>query len=134
MKLRHALACTALFACTGTTFAVPTIFFGENLRPNLSVTGDPVDARNAFLAGLTGVGNEDFEGFSTGTAAPINLSFPGSSGAIGATLSGDGRIQGSASVGRFATSCTKYWDMSAQFDLTFTTAISAFGFYGTDIG
>lgn len=134
MKLRYALTSCALLACAGVASAAPVIFFGENQNPGNAAVGDPVNARNAFLGGLTGVGNENFESFAAGTTAPINLSFPGSTGSIGATLTGDGDITTGLSVGRFPTSGNAYWEVSGDFVVTFSSPISAFGFYGTDIG
>jgi len=118
--------------------AVPVIYFGENLTPGQTVTGAPVTARNAFLSGLTGVGTEDFESFPPFTTPPLNLSFPGSSGSITATLSGGGNTyQGDSGVGRFPTSGSIYFDVNpggGAFTIDLSTPIAAFGFYGTDIG
>jgi MYXO-CTERM domain-containing protein len=114
--------------------SAPVVFFGENLAPGNAVVGAPVTARNSFLAGLVGVGNEDFEGFADGTGQPLVLNFPGSSGAITATLSGQGAIQQGLSVGRFPTSGARYWEVSGTFVIDFSAPIAAFGFYGTDIG
>jgi hypothetical protein len=117
--------------------AVPVIYFGENLTPGQTVTGAPVTARNAFLSGLTGVGTEDFESFPANTNPPLNLSFPGSSGSITATLSGGGSIYQSAGAGRFPTSGSGFFDVEpggGAFTIDLSTPISAFGFYGTDIG
>lgn len=117
-----------------TAQAAPVTYFGENLSPGATVTGAPVTARNSFLSQLTGVGNETFESFANNTSAPLALSFPGSSGNITATLSGNGTVFDSAALGRFATSGSKFYEVAGSFTLTFSQAISAFGFYGTDIG
>lgn len=126
---------SALLVATTASHAAFTTYFGENLSPGGTVTGDPVTARASFLSNLSGgVGNEDFESFGTGNTAPLNLSFPGSTGSIGATLSGDGQIRSASGAGRFATSGTNYWENTGSFSLSFSTGISAFGFYATDIG
>lgn len=116
-------------------------FFGEDLSPGGTVpaAGNAATARQAFLAALTGVGNEDFESAATGSiGAGLAISFPGSSGNITATLTGGGpgTINNFASSGRFATSPTQYLktDAGQAFNIAFSSGISAFGFYGTDIG
>ena len=130
--------------------AVPVAFFGEDLTPGDTVpaSGNAETARNNFLAGLIGVGNEDFEGFPAGTelSAGITLSFPGSSGSITATLTADsGGICGPASgvvggigcfpFGRFATSGEQFLHTTAaSYTIDFSSPIAAFGFYGTDVG
>ncbi len=108
--------------------ATAVTFFGEDL------SGERVNAdaaNTSFMSIFTGAGTEDFETFAYRDAAPITLDF-GVSGT--ATLSGNGRIKEGDSVGRWATSGSKYWETNQNFNITFTEAISAFGFYGTDIG
>ncbi|WP_334188478.1 PEP-CTERM sorting domain-containing protein [Noviherbaspirillum sp.] len=141
MSLLKRLSMTAAFA-TASMFAsfahaVPTVFFGENLNPGGSVSGNPVSARNLFLSNLSGgVGNQTFETFATGTASPLALSFPGSTGSITATLNGNGQVLNSPGAGRFNTTAggSKFWEMSGSFSIDFSDPIAAFGFYGTDIG
>ena len=126
----------------GSAHAVFLEFYGTNPVPTIGTpTGDPLTQRNAFLGNLSGgVGTEDFEGIPFGTNSPIGLSFPGSSGGITATLTGSGSTilddGGSSSAGRWATSGSQYLQTSGGVDFTisFSSAISAFGFYGTDIG
>jgi len=143
---------TTLFICagligsvSGLAHAVPVVYFGENLAPGATVSGDPVTARNNFLAGLTGVGSEDFESTAAGTTPPLALTFPGSTGSITATISSaTGGVCNTASgtvgsigcngFGRFPTSGTNWYHTTDVFTITFSNPISAFGFYGTDIG
>ncbi|MCP4117682.1 MAG: PEP-CTERM sorting domain-containing protein [Desulfobacteraceae bacterium] len=123
------LATLLLFVgMTGSAYATVVSFFGEDLSGGRA----DADAAHAdFMSILTGVGTEDFEGFNYGTSTPISLDF----GVAGtATLNGIGRIKTYSSIGRWATSGTKYWETNSNFNITFSTAISAFGFYGTDIG
>lgn len=138
MRVRLRLSAAALFVvfAAGSAQAAPIIFFGENQNPGEAVSGAPVTAHNAFLAGLTGVGTEEFEGFALAATEPLVLTFPGSSGSIGATLSGAGQISVNALSGRFNTSPggAQFWEVSGAFQLDFSAPISAFGFYGTDIG
>lgn len=125
---------TLLFSA-GTGQAAPIVFFGENQTPGDTVSGSPVTARNSFLSNLVGVGTEEFESFADGTEAPIAVNFPGSTGAITASLTGSGEID-DGGAGRFNTSPggSKFWEVSGAFQLDFSSPISAFGFYGTDIG
>lgn len=115
-----------------------TVFFGEDINSS----GNPIPfpnsslARNNFLSNLVGVGTENFESFSPGTSAPLNLDF----GAIEATLSGGEGviIQSNSRDGRFPTSGSKYWEVSAggsnNFTINFIAPVAAIGFYGIDIG
>ena len=116
--------------------AAPTTFFGENLNPGGSVSGDPVTARNSFLSSLSGVGTEDFESFTLGENQPFNLTFPGSAGSITATLSGGSAEIDDGGAGRFATSGSQYIETESgeNFNISFSDPIAAFGFFGTDIG
>lgn len=113
----------------GNASAIPVTFFGEDLgggRTNADL------AHDNFMSNLTGVGTEDFESFTFGTHAPLTLDF-GSAGT--ATLTGSGYIRTSPSAGRWATSGTHYWSaQTGDFVISFSDPISAFGFYGTDIG
>jgi len=116
-------------------------FFGEDLAPGGSIPagGNAEVARQQFLAALSGVGNEDFEAEAIGgIGAGLNLSFPGSSGNITAILSGGGpgSISASAIQGRFPTSGSQFLETTAGvvFNIAFSSGISAFGFYGTDVG
>lgn len=136
--LKSLLLASSLALVSSQAFAVPIVFFGENLNPGGGVSGAPVTARNAFLAGLSGgVGTEDFEGLATGGAAGTVLNFPGSTGGIQATLSGSGagQIANSPGAGRYATSGSQFLQsVRSGFTITFSSEIAAFGFYGTDIG
>ncbi|HEY5800697.1 MAG TPA: PEP-CTERM sorting domain-containing protein, partial [Burkholderiaceae bacterium] len=129
------LALAACFA-SATASAVPIIYFGENQSPGGVVSGAPLTARTSFLSALTGVGNQTFESYAVGTPAPLALSFPGSAGAITATLTGAGDIENNTGAGRFNTSPggSKWYEVSGSFNIAFSNPISAFGFYGTDVG
>lgn len=133
VSFKAAVAAGALVLGLATTAgAAPITYFGENTSPGATVSGAPVTAQSSFLSTLTGVGIADFE-----TGALPNVTFPGSSGSITATLTGSGvSINSSPGFGRFATSGSRYveTDSGGDFSMTFSSAISAFGFYGTDIG
>jgi hypothetical protein len=133
------------FAASAT--AAPTVFFAEDPITTQTVTDTASAAkRSLFLRSLIGVRNEDFDSKTPGTVTPLTLSFPGT---LDATLNGAGCVDTTNPVlgqcgttppnlnpGRWATSGTNFWEVSSGggFNITFTTAISAFGFYGTDIG
>jgi hypothetical protein len=124
------------------------VFFGEDLNNSnfvpLASFPNASGAKSNFLSNLVGVGTEDFEGFATGTSRPLNLTFPGSTGNIIATLSGGGGKINSVPVGstngfgRYGTSGTNFWEVAAggsnYFQVDFDTAVGAFGFFGIDIG
>ena len=134
--LLFVLAATLIFSTSA--MASPTVFFGEDLSPSATVPagGNAVNARNSFFSNLVGVGTEDFESLSQG-ATNLSLAFPGSSGSITATLAGGGSVFTFPGAGRFATSGTNWYNQDpgeAAFTISFSSAISAFGFYGTDIG
>lgn len=134
-KLTAALMLTTVFG-TSAAYAAPIIFFGENQTPGGTVSGDPLTARNTFVSNLSGVGSEGFESYASGTGTPLAIAFPGSTGSITATLSGSGGVANSTGAGRFNTTPLgrQWWEVSGTFDIAFDQAISAFGFYGTDIG
>ena len=127
-----AIACTAVPA-----FAAPVIFSGEDLNmsgdPNQAAFTNATNARNNFFANLTGVGVETFESIPSGTSSPITLTFPG---AGSATLNGTGSVAaGNDGLGRYPFSGSQYYYAgSDDFTINFSSAISAFGFYGTDLG
>lgn len=135
--LRMAL-CSAILAVTVSPAAgtPPMTFFGEELAPGNRLSGAPVAARADFLSNLIGVGTEGFED-SAGSGTLI-LSFPGSLGQpIWAKLTGTGtHVNHFPSSGRFATSGQRYVETGANgdFRITFSAPISAFGFFGTDLG
>ena len=123
--------------------AEPTIYFGENTTPANFVSGDPLAARTEFAGLLSGVRTETFSGFAIGNTAPLALNFTGTSSTITATLTGEGQVYGvdPVSQGRFNTTGAtagptpgNWWDVAGLFQLDFSEGISAFGFYGTDIG
>lgn len=136
-SILSAIGMTALIGIGGAQ-AAPVIFFGEDLAVGSTVGPNSNAARVSFLGSLTGVGNQDFESFASGTGTPINVSFPGSVGSISAALTSTGgvSVDSAPNAGRFATSGTNYLEVASgsAFTLTFGTAISAFGFFGTDIG
>jgi len=117
-----------------TSFAAFQTFFGEDLGQGeytrLSTWPNALAAETAFLSNLVGVGTEDFESFTAPTA---------DFGAAGiATIGGTGSVSyipsGTNGVGRFPISGDNYWETGGTFYIDFSTAISAFGFYGIDIG
>jgi hypothetical protein len=134
-KLTMAGAAAVLLGLPIGAHAAPVTFFGEDLAGASAIaTSHPnADAaRTGFFATLSGVGTETFESFATGTGTPLVVSFPG---AGTATLSGTGGIQnGQSSSDQFPISGTQYFNTDGTFSVAFSAPISAFGFYGTDIG
>lgn len=102
------------------------IYFGE--------AGDATTARSSFLSGLTDVGNESFETFASGSLPSSPLTF---SGANTGELTGEGCVSDgtcSTDAGRVATSGTNFFESNGAFSIALNSPVSAFGFYGTDIG
>ena len=114
-----------------------TTFFGEDPLGSLTNTQA---ARTDFMNHVDGVGTESFEEFASGTYPSLDLTFPGSTGDITATListvEGDQmRILATTGAGRYPTAGTQYLDVNSNgLRLTFSSPISAFFFDGTDIG
>ena len=141
-KLLSITGLTSALLLAASVQAAPVIFFGENQAPAQRSTGAPATARADLVGNLSGgVGTETFEAQTAGNGAPLVISFPGSGGAITATISGDGQVFQSSSRGRFNTTGAgaapvsgKWWEASSTFEITFSSAVSAFGFYGTDVG
>lgn len=148
------LAAAASFA--GSAHAAYATYFGEDLNNSpevpLAQTPKSDQARASFLSKLVKAGTEDFEppAISAGASAPLSLKFPGASGDVTATLrGGDGSVKSVPSFGKTdgngrysvpSASTLQYWDVAAgtdgasTFNVTFSQAIAAFGFYGIDIG
>jgi PEP-CTERM motif len=136
------LATVVPLAMASIAQAAPIVYFAENQVPAGTVSGAPVDTRNAFLSQLTtSVSSEGFEAYAAGVSAPLTLGFVGSAGStLSATLTGTGSINSGPLQGRFNTTQTpgasKWWNVAGSFNISFaaSSAVSAFGFYGTDIG
>ena len=116
--------------------AAPVVFFGENQNPGNVVGAEPAAARASFLSNLVGVTSEGFENFEFGRTPPLDLAFAGSNGTLVASLLGQGFIENRNAAGRFNASPggSKWFDAPGNFAISFATPISAFGFYGSDIG
>lgn len=142
MRLRLCtLVLAALSFGTAPLSATPIVFFGQDVN----IKGDPATAtptnsnaaHNSFVANLSGTSTQTFESYAYGTGLPLTVSF-GSAG--DATLNdptgGSFISSGNDGFGRFAISGTKYLETGAGsgFTITFSQPISAFGFYGTDVG
>ena len=134
------LVAVFVLGVSGAAFAVPSVFFGEDLGLGeytpLSSWTNSTNAEADFLSYLTGVGTEDFEGFTNGQGAPLGLVFPG---AGTATLQGTGNIEAvtpgtTNGFGRYGTSGYNYWESGSSFSIDFGSPVAAFGFYGIDIG
>jgi hypothetical protein len=113
------------------------------------------EAKDAFLSNDQSVTtcttcSENFESFKNGDAGTLNLSFPGNG--ITAQLTGNGVVSDSniaTHTGLYSSpgdlngpiTGTKYYETEpvgssamGTFTLTFSQAVGAFGFFGTDIG
>jgi hypothetical protein len=136
--------------CAAATAGNYTSYFGEDLNfggQGTSLFGQTLTntraAQNQFLNRLDGNSVEGFESFGLGAqASPIALSFLGSAGTIGASLSGSPlEVRAGAGIaGDFATEGNQYLFSSVaagsvnSFTINFDQAVAAFGFVGSDIG
>lgn len=122
-----------------------TCYFGTDENGSSSTRATNVQslaARAQFFTRLTGVTTESFEGYAAGTGAPLAIAFPGTGTA---TLTGNGAVAsvtgtGTNGAGRYAVTGTRYFEATSAtsgaptFAISFSDPVSAFGFYGTDIG
>lgn len=139
---RSALAAAAFFSAPA-ALASPTVYQGFDDNPagsgGLLANPNASAAAAQFNAALSGVGTESFESFTTGTSAPLSLSFVGSSGAIGATLTGDGNINRAtraapASGDVYAVDGAAFFQVNgAAFGVSFDLPVAAFGVFLTDM-
>ena len=141
MQLPRLLLAATLLIGVFKAQAAPITFFGEDLN------GDPFSriafpnalaARSSFLGQLPASSTDNLEGLTPGTLTPIALTF---SGIFSATLTGGNSAvrsltSGTDNFGEYPTSGNKYiaTDSNAAVTITFSSAITSFGFYGTDIG
>lgn len=139
-SLVMAVAGAASLGFAASAIASPTTYYGVDLHSGSVIPngGNAQTARADFLNSLKNVGNEDFSRFAVGTSAPLVLSFPGSNGNLTATMTSVGGtvvVTNQDPVGQFSTSPSQHLDagFGSTLNIDFTTAISAFGFYGTDI-
>jgi hypothetical protein len=125
----------AALLLTGTSRvdAAAITFFGEDLGGGelvrLASFPNADAAKASFFSNLVGVGTETFEGAFGGTAD--------FGGGLTATLVGGdiaSQPSGTNGVGRYPVSGDQYWESSSSNSLTFSQPVSAFGFYGIDIG
>src|SRR3954447_16359100 len=138
MKRIGFLLVTLLFLKVNAGSAAIVTFFGEDVNragdPRIATPANSSTASGQFLANLANVGTETFEGFRTDTFVPLTANFSGMGSAV---LSGTGTVVGgNDGGGRFPVSGTQYLlaDAGGGFNLRFGSPVSAFGFYGTDIG
>jgi len=119
-----------------------TVYFGQDDstgNDGIRIAHPNSDAARALFSNALPVTPNSFESFATNTNAPVVLNF----GANTATLSGDGQVRtvagpGTDGGGRFPIDGNNYWHMFVQpgqsATFSFSTAMSAFGFYLTDLG
>lgn len=143
------IALTGVIAVAGLSAAqaAPVVFSGIDSNGSastpLATTPNSDAARSSFFLNLSGVGTETFETQTTGSSSPLAISF----GAAGtATLLGGGTVVAvtpgtTNGFGRYSVpspTTSKYWETSAgnagNFNISFSSPIAAFGFYGIDIG
>jgi hypothetical protein len=139
---RSLLGCfTAVLLTAGVAHATPFTFFGENVANGAddTVRGPSTNAdsaRGLFQTAVPGNTTQNLDALSNGASGPINFSF----GAIGATLSAGGLVVsvpgvGTDGQGGFPISNDNLWQVEgANFQIKLNKKVTAFGFYGIDIG
>jgi hypothetical protein len=132
------LLVTLLFLKVNAGSAAIITFFGEDVNnagdPTVATPFNSSAASGRFVANLTRIGTETFEEFATGTFVPLTVNFSNVSSAL---LTGTGTVvSGVDGGGRFPISGSQYLltDLGGGFNLRFSSAVSAFGFYATDVG
>jgi MYXO-CTERM domain-containing protein len=154
--MRHPVLAAAAFTgallfSVGASASYAT-YFGEDPNDDefVPLSSIPLSqgAEAAFKSQLTaGVYTENFEGQSAGAVAPLTLSFINSTtsattyappgGGAGWVLSvGPATPDGAGRYSIPSASSSKFWlaDAGGSFEIKFTSAVAAFGFYGIDIG
>eukprot|EP00968_Pinguiococcus_pyrenoidosus_P007276 scaffold482_cov247-Pinguiococcus_pyrenoidosus.AAC.25 len=115
------------------------VFFGEDRNPDdtqnnvlpLPATPNADEARDMFFLGIDNPSTEDLESLAVGDTS-ASLVFPGSG--VTATLQG-GEVRADPPVnGQYAISPENYFSTDDDFSITFSESITAFGFFGVDIG
>lgn len=139
----HSLALLLVGVIAGSTplLATPVTFFGQdiNLAGGSTHTSTLVNsnaAHDAFFSNLTGTNTQTFESYAAGTTLPLTISFGAAGNATLTDASGGGVIESGADPnGYFPISGTKFLATGSGrgFTITFSSPISAFGFYGTDV-
>jgi hypothetical protein len=147
MKYAVSIICASVGLLAASGAQAYTTYSGVDPNPTnsnnvpLAVTPNSNAAEANFLSQLTGVGTETFE--TKSGSAPLALNFPG---AGTATLNGAGAVVSvtpgtTNGFGRYSVpsaTSSRYWEVNAggsgTFNVTFSSQIAAFGFYGIDIG
>lgn len=140
--MKNAITLAALSAALvgGPAAAAPQIFFGEDagLGESVALSARPNadQARNAFLAALAGstTATEDFESYAPSTTF-VPGTLPVSFGALGSASLAEGFVTDEPFAGRYAISGAQFWEASSDnLTVSFSSAVTGFGFYGVDIG
>jgi len=135
-RMAFAIALATAAAGLGSTQAqAASVFFGLDTSPGGTVpaAGNANTARSNFLAAISGdVGVEDIDGVSISGGNLTGASF----GSTGVTATGSGastfQVNTAGQFGMFATSGSAYIRSNTGFSITFSEAVSAFGFFMTD--
>ena len=129
-------------ATPGVSLLGPVVYQAENISPGGVATGDPVTARASFMARLSGVTVEDFEGFAEFDQLPFTSgsTLNGTTCTYSTTIGSD-TIAVTAGSGRFNTTSgganyngNVIVSHDYPYGFSFSTPIAAFGMYFTDLG
>ncbi len=147
-RLGFAGLCLALAIGAVPAQAAVVTFLGENLTPNMTVSGDPLVARDAWASQVTNIQRSHLDHRNDGDHARdsvLHIGFVGDGGMsdlVVGELRGGVQIDDLHGAGRFATSGNQFLETfkpgddgtGGNFSLTFQEGVSAFGFFATDVG
>lgn len=118
---------------TSSQAAQAQVFFGETIgageASRVAANAATLAAQANFLGGLSNPGVETFESIVGNSVVFGN--------GVTATLNGGNlatQTTGTNGFGRYPISGDNFWESDQNFSLTFSQPVSAFGFYGVDIG
>ena len=146
---KHKIVGSLLLVGAAWAQATPSQIFGAEAEVAFAITAPLMAERQRFLALFDNtVQSYGFEAKTAGQLPPFETTFTGSAGStITATLAGSPgqQVMDLPEVGRYNTTGNlpagepgKYWRVNSsgngEFSISFDRDISAFGFYGTDIG
>jgi hypothetical protein len=138
--MRFLLTIALAVLAAGQGNAAPQFFYGEDQGTGsndvrLANYPNATSARAAFVDAVGAIGIEDFETLTSQASAPLPLDFDGNP----ALLTGAGIVRDwpeGTYAGTYPLSGINYFlvdNPTAPFTVTFTSPVSAFGFYATDI-
>ena len=140
--LNVALPIAALCLGSAPLLASPVTFFGQDINTaggstHTTTLTNSNAAHNTFFSNLSGTQTQTFESYAANTYLPLTVSFGSAGNATLTDTSHTAHIaSGADAQGYFPISGSKFLETGtgSGFTINFSNPISAFGFYGTDVG